>query len=72
MHIYLTFYISSSPVSPSPSLYCVNWIMDLFQTVFGRHAYFRHFAVKMFSRFGIPAELMDKSFHQTAKNFRKY
>mmetsp|Transcript_15459 Transcript_15459/g.29169 ORF Transcript_15459/g.29169 Transcript_15459/m.29169 type:complete len:212 (-) Transcript_15459:179-814(-) len=41
-------------------------------TVFGRHAYFRHFAVKMFSRFGIPPELMDKNFHQTAKNFRKY
>lgn len=41
-------------------------------TVFGRHHYFRHFAVKMFSRFGIPPELMDKSFHETAKNFRKY
>jgi hypothetical protein len=41
-------------------------------TVFGRHAYFRHFAVKMFSRFGIPPELMDKSFKETAKNFRKY
>ena len=41
-------------------------------TIFGRHFYFRHFAVKMFSRFGIPPELMDKSFHETAKNFRKY
>lgn len=41
-------------------------------TVFGRHTYFRHFAVKMFSRFGIPPELMDKNFHKTAKNFRKY
>mmetsp|Transcript_18343 Transcript_18343/g.25872 ORF Transcript_18343/g.25872 Transcript_18343/m.25872 type:complete len:191 (+) Transcript_18343:283-855(+) len=41
-------------------------------TCFGRHFYFRHFAVKMFSRFGIPPELMDKSFHETAKNFRKY
>lgn len=41
-------------------------------TVFGRHAYFRHFAVKMFSRFGIPPELMDKTFHETAKNFKKY
>lgn len=41
-------------------------------TVFGRHAYFRHFAVKMFSRFGIPPELMDKSFHETSKNFRKW
>lgn len=41
-------------------------------TVFGRHAYFRHFAVKMFSRFGIPAELMDKNFHRNAKNFRKW
>lgn len=41
-------------------------------TTFGRHAYFRHFAVKMFSRFGIPPELMDESFHQTAKNFRKW
>lgn len=41
-------------------------------TVFGRHAYFRHFAVKMFSRFGIPPELMDKEFAKNAKNFRKY
>lgn len=41
-------------------------------TVFGRHAYFRHFAVKMFSRFGIPPELMDSTFHETAKNFRKW
>lgn len=41
-------------------------------TIFGRHAYFRHFAVKMFSRFGIPPELMDKNFAQNAKNFRKY
>jgi len=41
-------------------------------TCFGRHFYFRHFAVKMFSRFGIPPELMDKGFHETAKNFRKY
>lgn len=41
-------------------------------TVFGRHFYFRHFAVKMISRFGIPPELMDKNFHQTSKNFRKW
>ena len=41
-------------------------------TLFGRHAYFRHFSVKMFSRFGIPPELMDKTFHETAKNFRKW
>jgi len=41
-------------------------------TIFGRHAYFRHFAVKIFSRFGIPPELMDSSFHQTKKNFRKW
>jgi len=41
-------------------------------TVAGRHAYFRHFAVKMFRRFGIPPELMDKNFHQNAKHFRKY
>lgn len=41
-------------------------------TIFGRHAYFRHFAVKMFSRFGIPPELMDKNFTKNAKNFRKY
>jgi len=41
-------------------------------TIFGRHAYFRHFAVKMFSRFGIPPELMDKNFAKNAKNFRKY
>lgn len=41
-------------------------------TVFGRHFYFRHFSVKMFSRFGIPPELMDSTFHETAKNFRKW
>jgi hypothetical protein len=41
-------------------------------TVFGRHAYFRHFTVKMFSRFGIPPELMDANFHTTSKNFRKW
>jgi len=41
-------------------------------TVFGRHAYFRHFSVKMFSRFGVPPELMDRNFHVNAKNFRKW
>lgn len=47
-------------------------MLVLVGTTFGRHAYFRHFAVKMFSRFGIPPELMDASYHQTAKNFRKW
>ena len=47
-------------------------MLVLVGTTFGRHAYFRHFAVKMFSRFGIPPELIDASFHQTAKNFRKW
>ena len=41
-------------------------------TVFGRHAYFRHFSVKMFSRFGIPPSLMDKNFERNAKNFKKW
>jgi hypothetical protein len=41
-------------------------------TVFGRHAYFRHFSVKMFSRFGIPPSLMDKNFEKNAKNFKKW
>lgn len=41
-------------------------------TVFGRHAYFRHFSVKIFSRFGIPPELMDKSYHETKHTFRKW
>jgi len=41
-------------------------------TTFGRHAYFRHFAVKMFSRFGIPPEMIDKNFYRTAKTFRKW
>jgi hypothetical protein len=51
-------------------LYAINLVFV--GTIFGRHFYFRHFAVKMFSRFGIPPELMDKNFHQTAKNFRKW
>jgi len=41
-------------------------------TIFGRHAYFRHFAVKMISRFGIPPESLDKTFHETKKTFRKW
>mmetsp|Transcript_15827 Transcript_15827/g.32725 ORF Transcript_15827/g.32725 Transcript_15827/m.32725 type:complete len:219 (-) Transcript_15827:66-722(-) len=41
-------------------------------TVFGRHAYFRHFSVKMWSRFGIPPEMIDKNWHATKKNFRKW
>uniref|UniRef100_A0A7S0BUS4 DUF6787 domain-containing protein n=1 Tax=Proboscia inermis TaxID=420281 RepID=A0A7S0BUS4_9STRA len=41
-------------------------------TIFGRHHYFRHFAVKMFSRFGIPPEMMDATFHQTKATFRKW
>jgi len=41
-------------------------------TVFGRHFYFKHFSVKMLSRFGIPPEMLDPKFHQTAKNFKKW
>jgi len=41
-------------------------------TVFGRHAYFRHFSVKMWSRFGIPPEMIDKNFHIAKKTFRKW
>ena len=41
-------------------------------TVFGRHAYFRHFAVRMFSRFGIPPELLDKNFAENARHFKKW
>ncbi len=41
-------------------------------TIFGRHAYFRQFSVKIFSRFGIPPELMDKNHHLNKKHFRKW
>jgi hypothetical protein len=41
-------------------------------TIFGRHAYFRHFSVKIFSRFGIPPELIDPSYHVTKHTFRKW
>lgn len=47
-------------------------LLLLVGTVFGRHAYFRHFSVKMWSRFGIPPEMIDKSWHTTKKNFRKW
>ena len=40
------------------------------RTVLGRHAYFRHFTVRMFSRFGIPPEFLDKNFTENAKNFK--
>jgi hypothetical protein len=38
--------------------------------VFGRHVYFRHFAVRMFSRFGIPPELLDKNFAENPRHFK--
>jgi hypothetical protein len=41
-------------------------------TIFGRHAYFRHLSIKILSRFGIPPEALDKSFHETKKTFRKW
>ncbi|KAG7364515.1 hypothetical protein IV203_037788 [Nitzschia inconspicua] len=41
-------------------------------TIFGRHHYFRHFSVKMWSRFGIPPEMLDETYHITKKNFRKW
>jgi hypothetical protein len=41
-------------------------------TVFGRHFYFKHFSVKMLSRFGIPPEALDANYHVIAKNFRKW
>ncbi|KAL7481248.1 hypothetical protein ACHAW6_006922 [Cyclotella cf. meneghiniana] len=41
-------------------------------TVFGRHAYFKHFSVRMFSRLGVPPELMDRNFERNAKNFKKW
>lgn len=41
-------------------------------TVFGRHAYFRHFGVKKCLLALIPAELMDKNFVENAKHFKKW
>ena len=41
-----------------------------FGTLAGRHTYFRHFAVKMLARFGIPKRLMDKN--PPAEPFRKW
>mmetsp|Transcript_68556 Transcript_68556/g.76677 ORF Transcript_68556/g.76677 Transcript_68556/m.76677 type:complete len:216 (+) Transcript_68556:65-712(+) len=41
-------------------------------TIFGRHSYFRHFSIKMWSRFGIPPEMIDESYHLTKKTFRKW
>ncbi|GKY95446.1 hypothetical protein MPSEU_000506200 [Mayamaea pseudoterrestris] len=41
-------------------------------TLFGRHVYFRHFSVKIFSRFGVPPEMLDKNFHETRKHFKRW
>ena len=41
-------------------------------TVFGRHVYFRQFSVKIFSRFGVPPELIYKDYHLHQKTFRKW
>jgi hypothetical protein len=62
-------YRISTIVIMSP-LYSILLVMV--GTVFGRHAYFRFFSVKMLSRFGIPPELMDKNFEAAKKTFRKW
>lgn len=41
-------------------------------TIFGRHVYFKHFAIKIFKRFGIPPEFIDVNYHKTVHTFRKY
>lgn len=41
-------------------------------TLAGRHAYFRHFSVKIFSRFGVHPELMDKNWQLHKQHFRKW
>ena len=41
-------------------------------TLFGRHTYFRYFAVKIFSRFGVPPEMLDKNFQVNSKHFKKW
>jgi len=40
-------------------------------TAAGRHVYFKHFAVKMLSRFGIPPRQLDSHYDPT-KVFRKW
>ena len=47
-------------------------ILVIVGTVFGRHAHFRHFSMKIFSRFGIPPGLMDAKFTENARHFRKW
>jgi hypothetical protein len=49
-----------------------SFLLVIVGTVFGRHAYFRHFAVKMFSRFGIPPDQIDSNFTKNAEKFRKW
>ncbi len=41
-------------------------------SVLGRHPYFCHFAVRMFSRFGIPPGLLDENFAENARHFKKW
>lgn len=62
----------SFPTRPAKMTPVYSALLVVVGTIFGRHAYFRVFAVRMLSRFGVPPELMDKSFHETSKNFRKW
>ena len=41
-------------------------------TIFGRHFYFRHFAINIFRRFGIPPDLIDQNYHLHRKHFKKW
>ena len=45
-----------------------------FGTLAGRHVYFRHFAVKMLSRFGIDKAALDPAYRggKVVKDFRKW
>ena len=46
-------------------------ILVAMSALFVRHAYFRHFSVKMLSMFGVPPESIDKSVIHHSKIFRK-
>ena len=49
-------------------------LLVTFGTLAGRHTYFRHFAVKMMSRFGIDKAALDPAYRggKTVKEFRKW
>ena len=47
-------------------------LLVVFGTLVGRHAYFRHMSIKIYSYFGIPPHLVDETFYRADRAFQMW